>query len=318
MSTAREMSGSLAGTRALVVGLGSIGRTHAGVLAELGAEVEAVTRRGSDLVPAHPSIGAALAGGRFDYCVVCSATADHGADARALAEAGFSGVLLVEKPVTARAGEFPLEAAFERVGVGYNMRFSPLVRWLEERLDGNGALVVDVAAQSFLPDWRPGRDHRETESASAARGGGVVRDLSHEIDLMLRLFGPPRGVAARGGNLGGLGIEAETAVAAVLELERAPVATLRLSYLDRRPERRVRVTTERDTLEIDLLSGACRSADAERRFPIDWPRSYADLHLAMLGGRGAERVCTLEQGLETVDLVERIEQALGAAAGAAP
>jgi predicted dehydrogenase len=305
------MSTPLGGVRALVVGFGSIGRTHARVLTDLGATVEAVTRRQSEIGRSHASIEAALAQGEFDYCVICSATSDHGADALALSEAGFGGALLVEKPVTARAGEFPAEAAFERVGVGYNMRFSPVIRWLEERLDGQAILVVDVAAQSFLPDWRPGRDHRQTESASASRGGGVVRDLSHEIDLMLRLFGAPRGVAARGGNLGGLGIEAETAVSALLELERAPVATLRLSYLDRLPERRVRVTTELDTFEADLLSGACKAAGGEERFPIEWRRTYADLHLAMLGGAETAAVCGLEEGLKVVSVVEELESAIG-------
>lgn len=304
------MSTPLGGVRALVVGLGSIGRRHARTLAELGAAVEAVSRRPSDDVPAHPTIAAALATGGFDYCVVCSATAEHAADVRALAEAGFGGVLLVEKPVTARGGEFPDEAPFERIGVGYNMRFSPLLRWLERRLEGEAALVVDVAAQSFLPGWRSGRDHRETESASAARGGGVLRDLSHEVDLILRLFGAPRQVLALGGNLGGLEIDAETAVSALLELERAPLATLRLSYLDRLPERRVRVTTERDTFEIDLVGGACRSSTVEERIEVDWPRTYADLHLAMLGGSGTEDVCTLEQGLAAVAVVERLEAAL--------
>jgi predicted dehydrogenase len=311
------MSAPLGGVRALVVGLGSIGRTHAGVLTDLGATVEVVTRRPSDVGRSHASIEDALAQGEFDYSVICSATSEHGADALALSEAGFGGALLVEKPVTARAGEFPPEATFERVGVGYNMRFSPVIRWLEERLEGQAALVVDVAAQSFLPDWRPGRDHRETESASAARGGGVVRDLSHEIDLILRLFGAPREIAARGGNLGGLGIEAETAVSALLELERVPVATLRLSYLDRLPERRVRVTTELDTFEVDLLSGACRSAGAEETFAIEWPRTYADLHLAMLGGPGAATICSLEEGLRAVTFVEELESAIGGGVKAA-
>jgi predicted dehydrogenase len=312
----------LGGIRALVVGLGSIGRTHARALASLGAAVEVVTRRPDELgemagsvAGAHPSIDAALAAGGFDYCVVASATADHGADVAALAGAGFGGVLLVEKPVAGRSDEFPAGLAFERVGVGYNLRFHPAVRWLRRRLEGETALVVDLAAQSFLPEWRPGRDHRATASASRERGGGALRDLSHEVDLMLLLFGEPLAVAARGGNLGELGIEAETTVAALLELERAPVATLRLSYLDRLPERRVRVTTVRDTLEADLLSGLCRSASGEEGHPVDWPRTYADLHLAMLGDDPAP-VCTLAEGRAALACVERIEDALGAASGA--
>jgi predicted dehydrogenase len=310
------MSRSLAGLRALVVGLGSIGRTHARVLTELGAAVEVVTLRESEGHPAHDSIEAALGRGAFDYCVVASATSAHATDVRGLSRAGFDGALLVEKPVVARSGEFPAEARFERVGVGYNLRFHPAASWLRQQLKGRPVLVVDVAAQSFLPDWRPGRDPRETASGSRARGGGVLRDLSHEIDLMLWLFGEPRAVAARGGSLGGIGIDVETAVSAVLELERAPVATLRLSYLDRLAERRVRVTTELDTLEADMLAGACRSSAGEERFPVDWERTYADLHLAMHGQGSVEAVCTLDEALAAVACIERIESALDGGEGA--
>jgi predicted dehydrogenase len=305
----------LKSVRALVVGLGSIGRTHARTLAELGATVEVVTQRESDVGTAHPTIEAAFADGEFDYCVVSSATGDHAGDVSALAEAGFGGTLLVEKPVTARSGEFPTGADFERVGVGYNLRFHPAVHWLEQQLSGEAALVVDVAAQSYLPEWRPGRDHRETASAGRARGGGVLRDLSHEIDLMLALFGEPREVLALGGNLGGLGIDAESAVSAALELERAPVATLRLSYLDRMPERRVRVTTALETFEADLLSGECRTSTAEELHPVEWPRTYADLHLAMLG-RGPGDVCTLEEGLRVVACIEALENSMRDRSGA--
>lgn len=309
------MSRSLAGLRGLVVGLGSIGRTHARVLTELGATVEVVTRRQGEGYVAHESIDAAFAGAGFDYCVVASATSDHAADVRELSRAGFGGVLLVEKPVAARSGEFPAGAGFERVGAGYNLRFHPAASWLRRQLGERPVLVADLAAQSFLPDWRPGRDPRETASGSRARGGGVLRDLSHEIDLMLWLFGEPRAVAARGGSLGEMGIDVETAVSAVLELERAPVATLRLSYLDRLAERRVRVTTELDTLEADMLGGACRSSAGEERFAVDWERTYADLHLAMHGQGSVEAVCTLDEALAAVACIERIESALREGSG---
>jgi len=309
------MSAPLGDVRALVIGLGSIGAKHVRALSGLGATVEVVTQRETDAGTAHASIDAAFAQGGFDYCVVSSATGDHAADVTTLAEAGFGGTLLVEKPVTARSGEFPSEVSFERVGVGYNLRFHPAVRWLRRQLGNEPVLVVDVAAQSYLPEWRPGRDHRETASASRERGGGVLRDLSHEIDLLLGLFGEPRSVAALGGNIGSLEIDAETAVSAVLELERAPVATLRLSYLDRMPERRIRVTTTRDTLEADLLSGECRASTAEERHPVDWPQTYADLHLAMLGD-DPSAVCTVEEGLRAVACIEELEAAMQDRSGA--
>jgi len=307
-------SGELSGVRALVVGLGSIGSRHAHVLAELGAQVEVVTRRDTAVYPAHPSIEAALARGEFGYCVVGSATSEHAQDVRALGEGGFRGRLLIEKPVTAHQGELPAEMPFERVGVGYNVRFHPAVRWLVRQLDGKAAIVADFVAQSFLPEWRPGRQYGQTASASRERGGGVLRDLSHEIDLMLRLFGEPRRAQAAGGNLGELGIEAETAVSAVLELDRAALATLRLSYLDRLPERRIRVTTELDTLEADLLTGGCRTSTSEESHPVDWDRTYSDLHLAM-NGSDPSPVCTLEEAVRVVSCIETIEAAAGMGSG---
>lgn len=302
------MSGELTDIRALVIGLGSIGGRHARVLAELGARVEVVTRRAADAYPVHPSIEAALERAAFDYCVVSSATSEHAADVLALAEGGFHGRLLVEKPVTARSGELPPDMPFARIGVGYNVRFHPAVRWLRRQLDGQTAIVADFAAQSFLPDWRPGREYRSTASASRERGGGVLRDLSHEVDLMLSLCGEPVLIRAVGGNLGDLDVRAETAASAVLELERAAVATLRLSYLDRLPERRIRVTTGQDTLEANLLTGACRTSTSEESHPVDWNRTYADLHLEMLGSDPGA-VCTFEEGMRVVACIEELEKA---------
>ena len=265
---------------------------------------------------AHPSIEAAFADDEFDYCVVSSATGDHAAATCRRWPRRDSAAPCWSRSRSRRdRGNSPLGRTFERIGIGYNLRFHPAVRWLEQQLSGETAIVVDVAAQSYLPEWRPGRDHRETASAGRARGGGVLRDLSHEIDLMLGLFGEPREILALGGNLGGLGIDAETAVSAALELERAPVATLRLSYLDRMPERRVRVTTALETFEADLLSGECRMSTGEELHPVEWPRTYADLHLAMLGcGPGA--VCTLEEGLRVVACIEALESAIGDRSGA--
>ena len=40
-----------------------------------------------------------------------------------------------------------------------------------------------------LQTWRPGRDLNDTVSVSRAKGGGVLRELSHEFDYLSTLFG---------------------------------------------------------------------------------------------------------------------------------
>ena len=83
--------------------------------------------------------------------------------------------------------------------VGYNLRFSPSLIDFRRRLAG-GELgsVCSVRAETgqFLPNWRPDRDYRYTVSAQAALGGGVLLELSHEIDYLQWLFGKIEWVSA--------------------------------------------------------------------------------------------------------------------------
>ena len=70
----------------------------------------------------------------------------------------------------------------------------------------------------IIRDWRPGRDHRTTASATQQAGGGVLRDLSHELDYLLWLFGPWQRVAALGGSSGARQIEVDDHLDLLLEM----------------------------------------------------------------------------------------------------
>src|SRR2546421_323520 len=80
---------------------------------------------------------------------------------------------------------------------------------LARRLEGEAIVSAEVRTASWLPGWRPGRDYRATYSASRALGGGVLRDMSHELDYPSWLFGPWRRLTALGGHLSPLEIESD-------------------------------------------------------------------------------------------------------------
>ena len=99
--------------------------------------------------------------------------------------------------------------------------------------------AVRVECQSYLPDWRPGSDYRESYSARADEGG-VLRDLIHEIDYATWLFGWPVAVTARYGNTGRLGIAAEEWAELAWEAPADVEVSMRLDYLTRPPRRVMR------------------------------------------------------------------------------
>jgi predicted dehydrogenase len=289
---------------AVVIGLGSIGTRHARLLRELGLEVTTVSRRGGG---DHASIAQAIAKTQPGYAVIATETARHAEDLRELAEAGFRGAVLVEKPLFARPSPTPA-LPFTHVSVGYNLRFHPVMTALAERVRGREAITVAAYVGQDIRDWRPGRDHRTTASATVEAGGGVLRDLSHELDYLLWLFGPWRRVAALGGASGARQLEVDDHLSLLMEMTRSRAVQVHLDYLDRTGIRNIRVNLADDTIEADLVNGRLIVNGVAADYPGDRDESYRAMHRAALTHTGP--ICSLAEGLAVVDLIDASERAL--------
>jgi predicted dehydrogenase len=241
-------------TAALVVGYGSIGARHARILCELGCETAVVSSRKVDHLLVYAGIADALAARAVAYVVVANPTDRHHDALAGLASLGYRGKVLVEKPLFERARELPAQP-FAFAGVAYNLRFHPALQRLAALLAGQQVLSVQAYVGQYLPGWRPGTDYRKTYSASAERGGGALRDLSHELDYLQWLFGDWSAVTAAGGHLSPLQIDSDDVYTLLLKTRRCAVMSVQLNYLDRRTRRHVIVNTAEHTFEADLVQG---------------------------------------------------------------
>lgn len=289
---------------AIVVGLGSIGQRHARILQALGCRVSTVSRRGSG---DYTAIASAVAEARPEYAVIATETATHAASLQELADTGFRGTVLVEKPVFARV-EPLVDHPFARLYVGYNLRFHPVMTAFAEQLGGRQALTVSAYVGQDIRDWRPGRDHRATASATREAGGGVLRDLSHELDYLLWLFGPWHRVAALGGASGARQIDVDDHISLLLEMDRSKAVQVHMDYLDRPGTRKIRVNLEDETIEADLVGGHLTINGKSYSYPSERDRSYEAMHLAAI--KGTDPICTLPEGAAVMKLIEASERAL--------
>jgi predicted dehydrogenase len=288
----------------MVAGLGSIGTRHARILTELGLAVTTVSRRGGG---DHRSIGEAVSRGQVDYVVIATETARHIDALRELAQAGFRGTVLVEKPLLARLEPLP-SFPFAKLFVAYNLRFHPVMTALARRIEGRPAITVSAYVGQDIRNWRPGRDHRDTASSTVAAGGGVLRDLSHELDYLLWLFGPWQRVAALGGASGARDLEVDDHLALLVEMERARVVQVHLDYLDRPGLRRIRINLADETIEADLVGGNLIVNGTATPYTSERDTSYRAMHQAALSGDGP--LCSLAEGVAVMDLIDASERAL--------
>jgi predicted dehydrogenase len=293
--------------RGLIIGYGSIGARHARVLEELGFHIDVVSRRGgADGRPVFASVAQAVERGSPDYIVVADETVRHSDSLAQIAQSGHVGCVLVEKPLFANPALIPAHR-FRHAGVGYNLRFHPTLRALRTALAGRTAQMADFHVGQWLGDWRPGRAIAGTYSATRAGGGGALRDLSHELDLALWLFGQWGEVAALGGRLGDVTVDADDGWGILLACERCPVVSLHLDVLDRGGRRTITVQVEGETLHADLMRGTLTIGHEEKASPTERDVAFRAMHEALLGG--SDEVCSLEGGVAVVELIAAIENA---------
>ena len=217
--------------RVLIVGYGSIGQRHLRIVREnlpdatimvfrhqptthIPEMANSVTSSMDDVLSFAPEVA-----------IIANPAPFHLEIAKALVE--MSCHLLIEKPISDKSDD--VEDLLETVRakgvicqVAYNLRYLPsLSRFrdlINEGLIGR-PLSVRCEVGQYLPSWRPNNDYRTGVSAKSDLGGGVLLELSHEIDYLRWIFGEVEWVRSWVGNVGDLDIDVEDTAHLILSFK---------------------------------------------------------------------------------------------------
>lgn len=235
----------------LVCGYGRLGQRHAKLLKESGADVRLVSRHGTKDFPCVSHLRESTIH-EHQAIVIATETSEHIQSVKFLAEENYRGLVFVEKPIF----EKPYQITHQFVGLYtmYNLRFHPLVQLLKQKISTEKVLLARLEVGQYLPDFRPGSDYRNFYSAHRSQGGGVLRDLSHEIDMAQYLLGDLTLKSAVGGKYSDLEIDCEDTYTFLAKAPRCPSVTVHMNYLDRQPTRKYTVTTSQQTYHLDLVA----------------------------------------------------------------
>ena len=144
--------------KVLVIGYGSIGARHARILTELGGKTAVLSGRSIDFPLLFSSLDRAIDTHQPDYVVVASQTSSHHSDIVKLINSGFTGNVLVEKPLFKTHHELP-KNNFKSLNVAYNLRFHPVIQKVRSLLVGEKIISFNAYVGQYLPNWRPGTDY---------------------------------------------------------------------------------------------------------------------------------------------------------------
>ena len=207
--------------RLLVVGYGSIGRRHVRILRKMMPEADIRVMRHKPYDGNIEFVNGVFSNLK-DACVfspqaavIANPAPFHINDAISLANIGCH--LLIEKPISDKTDnvEELIKLARRRniiLQIGYNLRFLLSLEYFRNKIQsGSIGRILSVRSEvgQYLPSWRLDGDYTKHVSAQKKLGGGVLLELSHEIDYLRWIFGEIEWVSAWYGKQGNLKIDVE-------------------------------------------------------------------------------------------------------------
>ncbi len=292
----------------LVIGYGSIGKRHAQHLSELGSDVALLTSQIVSEYRCFATLKKALDSQDFNHIIVANPTHHHHETLEKLDEYNYQGMMLVEKPLYMNVNSFS-DAFSSRILVGYNLRFHALLIAVKQLLENEEIVSFSAHVGQYLPSWRPDCDYRQSYSAKKSQGGGVLRDLSHEIDYCLWLCGPCQAVTAIGGQYSTLEVDSDDVYAIIMRCEKCPVVSLHLNYLNRTPRREIIIQTNQHTMLIDFIKGNLIINGEVKNQVFDEVKQTYQKEIKTLIDGDITSFTSYQQGLEVVKLIDAIEKA---------
>jgi len=231
-----------------------------------------VTGSYQDVIDFHP-----------DVVVLTSPASLREDDVEALG--GIPAGFLIEKPLATN-----LDAAVKisrtlagakTVHVGYNLRFSESLQAFRAMIHGGlCGPVFSVRAETgqYLPSWRPGRDYRSTVSANASSGGGVLLELSHELDYVRWVFGDVDWVQSWFGTVSSLEVDVEDTAHLILGVDNPEkgigfVVQVNIDFVRHDRVRTVTALCENGSLRWDGVRGIVQRFDEGDR---EWSTVFSD------------------------------------------
>jgi len=203
-----------------IIGLGSIGQRHVRCLGMLGYKdiVALRTKKGLSKIPKELGYvkefykSEDFYKNKLDGIIVSNPTSLHVEAMKIPLEKGIP--LFVEKPISDSLEQLKELNGLDvsKVMVAYCLRYNKIINFAKEFIDSGKlgrVLKARLYCGQYLPLWHPYADYRKEYYSRKDLGGGVLRTLSHEIDLAYYLFGKITELTALVEKISGLEIDVD-------------------------------------------------------------------------------------------------------------
>lgn len=152
------------------------------------------------------------------------------------------------------------------------LRFTNVIQYVKKNIEFSDIYSIRCLSSSYLPEWRPECDYRDTYSAHKKLGGGVSIDLIHEWDYLHYLIGMPEEVKCFICKKSKLEIDSDDIAVYIAEYK-DKIVELHLDYFGRETVRKMELFGNEDTIIVDLVKQRIEWLKQEKRIDLEQERN---------------------------------------------
>lgn len=311
--------------KVLIIGLGSIGQRHAKAIKKLNLGFIAAlrTKKGQkDVLPILDDIK--VFNNEEDafnwqptHIIISNPTSLHLHFVKIAIQKGIK--FFVEKPISDDLQEIIAIKNIEKAKgvVGYNLRFHGLFRLIKEIImhkTYGEVISAQLHVGQYLPNWHPYEDYRNAYYAKKELGGGALRTLSHEVDLMQYFFGDVLSLYAKVKKNSELEIDVDDVTNIIAQTSNCPQVTVHINLLDPKIKRVGRIYFSKGVLEYDFMKSKVLFISNSGKETILYSKKeildtqYEYQMKEFLNEKEPILACTFTQGISVMNIIEKCEE----------
>ena len=243
----------------LVIGYGSIAKRHINNIIKIDKTIRILVVTKQKKIKSHKKIEfykkiKEAIKQNPNCAIICSRTFLHLKQATYLSKNKIH--LLIEKPISVDCNGIRNLYKICRKNklilmVGYNLLFDESLIKFKKLVKQNrfGKLLSVVSEVGYyLPYWRKDRDYKNTNSAKKKYGGGVLLELSHDLNYLIWIFGYISWISTALFKKSDLNIDVEDTAYSLIGFKNNLVATLHQDFLRENYTRKCIAKFEKCTL----------------------------------------------------------------------
>ena len=298
--------------KVLLIGFGSIGKRHFDVLSQMDRiqSIAIVTKQTIENQICYSSLDVVENINEYDYFVIASETNKHFEQLKYLENNVKGKLIFCEKPLF--QSKQNIEIKNNKIFVGYVLRLHPLLEKLKEFIKDEQVIFANAKCGQYLPSWRPNTDYKKCYSAKKEEGGGVLLDLSHEIDYVQWLCGSIQNLNSIQTKVSDLEINSDDLTMLIGKTDTNTIVNISIDYISKITHRKLIIETFENTYDLDFISNKLikkNKVGLEEVYSFsNLERNYMfeKMHLDILEEQ--KNICTLQEGIAVMNTISTIQE----------